>query len=179
MAFDYGARRIGVAVGQTTTASGSPAGVIDVRATPDWTALGRCVREWSPSRLLVGLPYNMDGSDTLLTATCRAFAAELERRFGLLQATALNMSNMIGVGPFITIPLLMSALGGPQALLGWLVALVIVMADGLVWSELSAAMPGSFSRPAAFAPPASVVGGCCNGSNRRPAAWACLSVSAA
>lgn len=83
MAFDYGTRRIGVAVGQTTTASGSPAGVIDVRATPDWTALARCVREWSPSRLLVGLPYNMDGSDTLLTATCRAFAAELERRFGL------------------------------------------------------------------------------------------------
>ncbi len=67
----------------------------------------------------------------------------LIRRFGLLQATALNMSNMIGVGPFITIPLLMSALGGPQALLGWLVALVIVVADGLVWSELSAAMPGS------------------------------------
>ena len=70
-------------------------------------------------------------------------APALERRFGLLQATALNMSNMIGIGPFITIPLLMSALGGPQALLGWLVALVIVMADGLVWSELSAAMPGS------------------------------------
>jgi amino acid transporter len=70
-------------------------------------------------------------------------APALERRFGLLQATALNMSNMIGIGPFITIPLLMSALGGPQALLGWLVALVIVMADGLVWSELSAALPGS------------------------------------
>jgi amino acid transporter len=69
--------------------------------------------------------------------------AQLIRRFGLLQATALNMSNMIGVGPFITIPLLMSALGGPQALLGWLVALVIVIADGLVWSELGAAMPGS------------------------------------
>jgi basic amino acid/polyamine antiporter, APA family len=70
-------------------------------------------------------------------------AAPLERRFGLLQATALNMSNMIGVGPFITIPLLMSALGGPQALLGWLAALVIVIADGLVWSELGAMMPGS------------------------------------
>ena len=67
----------------------------------------------------------------------------LERRFGLLQATALNMSNMIGVGPFITIPLLMSALGGPQALAGWLLALVIVVADGLVWSELGAMMPGS------------------------------------
>ena len=69
--------------------------------------------------------------------------APLERRFGLVQATALNMSNMIGVGPFITIPLLMTALGGPQALAGWLLALVIVMADGLVWSELGAMMPGS------------------------------------
>ncbi len=68
---------------------------------------------------------------------------QLERRFGLLQATALNMSNMIGIGPFITIPLLMTALGGPQALLGWLVALVIVVADGMVWAELGAMLPGS------------------------------------
>lgn len=67
----------------------------------------------------------------------------LPRRFGLLQATALNMSNMIGIGPFITIPLLMSALGGPQALLGWLVAVIVTIPDGLVWSELGAAMPGS------------------------------------
>ena len=64
------------------------------------------------------------------------------RRFGLLQATALNMINMIGIGPFITIPLLMTALGGPQAMLGWMVALVIVICDGMVWSELGAAMPG-------------------------------------
>ena len=68
---------------------------------------------------------------------------QLHRRFGLLPATALNMTNMIGVGPFITIPLLMSALGGPQAMLGWIVALVIVICDGMVWSELGAAMPGS------------------------------------
>ena len=67
----------------------------------------------------------------------------LERRITLLPATALNMSNMIGIGPFITIPLLMTGLGGPQALLGWAVALVIVIADGLIWSELGAAMPGS------------------------------------
>jgi len=67
----------------------------------------------------------------------------LTRRFGLLQATALNMINMIGIGPFITIPLLMTALGGPQAMLGWLVALVIVISDGMVWSELGAAMPKS------------------------------------
>jgi len=67
----------------------------------------------------------------------------LPRRFGILPATALNMTNMIGVGPFITIPLLMSAMGGPQAMLGWIVALVIVICDGMVWSELGAAMPGS------------------------------------
>ncbi|HEX2490361.1 MAG TPA: amino acid permease [Blastocatellia bacterium] len=67
----------------------------------------------------------------------------LIRHFGPLQATALNMSNMIGIGPFLTIPLLMSALGGPQAMLGWLVALLIVIPDGMVWSELGAAMPGS------------------------------------
>src|SRR3954466_241271 len=67
----------------------------------------------------------------------------LARRFGLVHATALNMTNMIGIGPFITIPLLMSALGGPQAMAGWIVALVIVLCDGLVWSELGAAMPGS------------------------------------
>jgi len=67
----------------------------------------------------------------------------LIRRFSLLPATALNMTNMIGVGPFITIPLLMTALGGPQAMLGWIVALVIVICDGMVWSELGAAMPGS------------------------------------
>jgi amino acid transporter len=67
----------------------------------------------------------------------------LIRSFGTLQATALNMSNMIGIGPFLTIPLLMSWLGGPQAMLGWLIALLIVIPDGMVWSELGAAMPGS------------------------------------
>jgi amino acid transporter len=70
-------------------------------------------------------------------------APELPRRFGVLEATALNMTNMMGVGPFITIPLLMTALGGPQAMLGWLVALLIVIPDGMVWSELGSAMPGS------------------------------------
>jgi len=70
-------------------------------------------------------------------------APSLTRRFGLIHATALNMTNMIGIGPFITIPLLMSALGGPQAMLGWAVALIIVLCDGMVWSELGAALPGS------------------------------------
>jgi amino acid transporter len=69
-------------------------------------------------------------------------ASPVPRRFGVVQATALNMNNMIGIGPFITIPLLLTALGGPQAMLGWLAALVIVICDGMVWSELGAAMPG-------------------------------------
>lgn len=67
----------------------------------------------------------------------------LLRRFGLLEATALNMSNMIGIGPFITIPLLLTTLGGPQAMIGWIVALLITISDGMIWSELGAAMPGS------------------------------------
>lgn len=67
----------------------------------------------------------------------------LQRQFGLLQATALNMANMVGAGPFITIPLLMTTLGGPQAMLGWLIAILITLPDGMVWSELGAAMPGS------------------------------------
>src|SRR5215470_10871713 len=56
---------------------------------------------------------------------------------------ALNMANMVGVGPFITIPLLMAAMGGPQSLLGWWVGALIVLCDGQVWSELGAALPGS------------------------------------
>jgi basic amino acid/polyamine antiporter, APA family len=67
----------------------------------------------------------------------------LVRGFGLLEATALNMSNMVGVGPFITIPLIIAAMGGPQCMLGWLLGAVLALCDGLVWSELAAAMPGT------------------------------------
>ncbi len=66
----------------------------------------------------------------------------LKRGLGLLEATALNMSNMVGVGPFVTIPLLIGAMGGPQCMLGWAVGAVLSLSDGLVWSELAAAMPG-------------------------------------
>src|SRR5262245_57448321 len=67
----------------------------------------------------------------------------LERRLGLVHATALNMTNMVGIGPFITIPALMSALNGPQSMLGWALAVLITVPDALVWGELGAAMPGS------------------------------------
>ena len=58
-------------------------------------------------------------------------------------ATALNMIDMIGVGPFITMPLIVSAMGGPQAMLGWILGAVFAICDGMVWAELGAAMPGS------------------------------------
>lgn len=77
------------------------------------------------------------------SATPEPTEPHLLRRFGLLQATALNMANMVGVGPFITIPLLLSAMHGPQGMLGWAVAFLITLSDGMVWSELGAALPGS------------------------------------
>jgi basic amino acid/polyamine antiporter, APA family len=67
----------------------------------------------------------------------------LIRGIGVGSATALNMIDMIGVGPFITMPLIISAMGGPQAMLGWILGAVFAMCDGLVWAELGAAMPGS------------------------------------
>jgi basic amino acid/polyamine antiporter, APA family len=72
-----------------------------------------------------------------------ASTSQLTRGFGLLQATALNITNMVGVGPFITVPLLMVTMNGPQAMLGWATGALIVVADGLIWSELGAALPGS------------------------------------
>ena len=84
LAFDFGTRRIGVAVGQTLTRSSSPAGVIPARqGAADWPAVDTCIAQWAPGRLLVGLPYNMDGSETTTTAACRAFGESLARRSGL------------------------------------------------------------------------------------------------
>ncbi len=67
----------------------------------------------------------------------------LQRQFGLLQATALNVTMIVGAGVFITIPLMLEKLPGPYALLGWLVAGVLILLDSLVWSELGATLPGS------------------------------------
>ncbi len=67
----------------------------------------------------------------------------LQRRLGVFQATALNMANMVGVGPFITIPTIVAFMPGPQVIVGWAAGLVIALADSMVWCELGAAMPGS------------------------------------
>jgi amino acid transporter len=65
------------------------------------------------------------------------------RSVGPLSATAINMTQMCGIGPFITIPLMVATMGGPQAVLGWVVGALLALADGLVWAELGAAMPGA------------------------------------
>jgi len=67
----------------------------------------------------------------------------LERRLGLLQSVSLNMSMMVGIGPFITIPALVGTLGGPQSMIGWILGAAVALTDGMVWSELAAAYPGS------------------------------------
>jgi len=66
---------------------------------------------------------------------------KLERTLGLGGAVTLNLLDMIGVGPFITLPLLLAAMGGPQAMLGWVLGAGLAVCDGLVWAELGAAMP--------------------------------------
>jgi amino acid transporter len=62
---------------------------------------------------------------------------------GLKEATAANVVEMVGTGPFITLPLLIAAMRGPHAVLGWLVGALLAVCDGLVWAELGAAMPGA------------------------------------
>ena len=82
--------------------------------------------------------------------------SHLRRELGLVSATSLAITDMIGIGPFITIPLFLSTMGGPQAMLGWILGALLAFCDGLVWAELGAAMPkagGSYNYlRAAFGP---------------------------
>lgn len=70
-----------------------------------------------------------------------ATRVKLHRGLTLVPATVLNMVDMIGVGPFVTLPLMVLAMGGPKAIYGWLAGAILAMADGLIWSELGAAIP--------------------------------------
>ncbi len=70
-------------------------------------------------------------------------AAGLTRVIGLRDAIAVNVITMIGIGPLVTIPLVVAALGGPLALVGWIAGAVVALCDGLVWAELASHFPGS------------------------------------
>lgn len=84
LAFDYGEKHIGVAVGQTLTGTANPLESIRVRrAHPDWGAISRIVATWQPDALVVGLPLNMDGSEQTVTGRARRFGNQLLGRYRL------------------------------------------------------------------------------------------------
>ena len=84
LAFDYGVRQIGVAVGQSLTGTATPLAVIRARdGQPAWEEMERLFREWRPSLVLVGLPLNMDGSESEFCARARKFARRIQGRFGM------------------------------------------------------------------------------------------------
>ncbi len=110
LAFDFGLKRIGLAAGETLAGSAAPRPAIPVmRGSPDWSAIEREVRMWHPQVLVVGAPYNVDGTPGALAEAARAFATELGSRFGLPinmvderwssleAATALKMRRASGV----------------------------------------------------------------------------------
>ncbi len=67
----------------------------------------------------------------------------LERGLGLKEATALNMIDMVGIGPFIVLPIVIQEMNGPQCMLAWILGAVLALVDGAIWSELGAAMPAA------------------------------------
>jgi putative Holliday junction resolvase len=84
LAFDFGLKRIGIAAGDTLTATAAPRAAVSVGPTgPDWEAIAREVRALAPRTLVVGAPHNVDGTPNALASAAQRFAAELERRFGL------------------------------------------------------------------------------------------------
>jgi putative Holliday junction resolvase len=84
LAFDFGTRRIGVAVGNTLTRIAHPLATIEADdAAARWSKVRALLDEWQPRRIVVGLPVHVDGTVHAMTARARAFAAEIERRFAL------------------------------------------------------------------------------------------------
>ncbi|HHF7365714.1 TPA: Holliday junction resolvase RuvX [Legionella bozemanae] len=82
--FDFGYKRIGVAVGQQLTRSASPLATLSARmGIPDWNAVAKVIAEWSPQALIVGIPTCIDGSELYTTSAARRFAKELHKRFSL------------------------------------------------------------------------------------------------
>src|SRR6266566_1026426 len=67
----------------------------------------------------------------------------LQREIGLWRGVALNMIDMVGIGPFITIPLILTAMGGARGMLAWVLGGLLAISDGLVTAELAAELPGS------------------------------------
>jgi amino acid transporter len=89
------------------------------------------------------MPSSQDNHISGLPVPPAAPSERLDRSLGLLNTITINMSNMIGTGPFITVPALLATLGGPQSLIAWFVGAALAVADGLVFAELGASIPAS------------------------------------
>lgn len=84
LGFDYGTRKIGVAVGQSLTCTATPLETLRlVNQKPDWGRIGELIEEWRPEALIVGLPLDLDDSDTDASEPARRFSRQLEGRFNL------------------------------------------------------------------------------------------------
>lgn len=84
LGFDFGLKRIGVAVGNGVTATASALAPLRANdGNPDWEAVRRLLEEWKPQRLVVGLPLNMDGTPSEMSARAERFARRLEGRFNV------------------------------------------------------------------------------------------------
>jgi putative Holliday junction resolvase len=84
LAFDFGHRRIGVACGDTLSRTAAPLRSVPAqRGEPRWELIDALLREWQPALLVVGLPYNVDGSESAMARTARGFAAALAHRYPL------------------------------------------------------------------------------------------------
>lgn len=84
LGFDFGLKRIGVAVGQSLTGTATPLTTLAAQdGQPDWNAVAKLLAEWQPAALVVGLPYNSDGSEQAITTRATRFACQLEGRYGL------------------------------------------------------------------------------------------------
>lgn len=84
VAFDFGLKRIGVAVGQTVTRTANPEGMVPAdNGEPRWDLLEQIIRTWRPKALVVGIPLNMDGTEQPITLRARAFMAQLQERIQL------------------------------------------------------------------------------------------------
>jgi putative Holliday junction resolvase len=84
MAFDFGKRRIGVACGDSVSRTARPlAGVANSGAGPRWETVDALMRDWQPALLVVGLPYNVDDSESVMSTAARGFAGELGQRYAL------------------------------------------------------------------------------------------------
>jgi len=84
MGFDYGTRKIGVAIGQLITRTATPTAIVSARdGIPNWAEIDKLVKTWEPAQFVVGLPLNMDGSESEMSRRALKFARRLTGRFNL------------------------------------------------------------------------------------------------